>query len=142
FAAGLAVQADGKIVVAGNANFSGAYGHSDTALARYNPDRSLDTAFGTGGKGILNVGHHIHRVAIQADGRIVVAGDKYTGNSWDFALARFDTDGTLDANFGSGGIVTTDFHGDYDSARSLAIQPDGRIVVVGYGTNDPALGSD
>src|SRR6266478_4724094 len=128
FATGLAVQADGKIVVAGNANFNGTYGHSDSALARYNPDGSLDTTFGTGGQVIMNVADHFHRLAIQSDGRIVVAGDRNTGSSWDFALARFNTDGTLDGNFGTGGVLTTDFHGGYDSARGLTIQPDGKIV--------------
>jgi uncharacterized delta-60 repeat protein len=141
FATGLAVQADGKLVVAGDANYQGPNGHADCALARYNADGGLDNTFGTGGQIIVALTDHIHGIAIQADGRIVVAGDKYSGASWDFALARFNGDGSLDGTFGTGGLATTDFNGGYDSARSLAIQPDGRIVAVGYGTSNPAIGS-
>lgn len=141
FAVSLVIQADGKIVVAGNANYQGPNGHADCALAQYNPDGSLDTTFGSGGCVIAGAADHVHHLAIQADGRIVVVGDKYSGTSWDFALARFNSDGSLDASFGTGGLVTTDFNGAYDSARSVAIQPDGRIVAVGYGTSDPAIGS-
>ncbi|MCI0552868.1 MAG: DUF5050 domain-containing protein, partial [Anaerolineae bacterium] len=74
-------------------------------------------------------------LAIQADGRIVVAGE----TSSDFALARYNADGSPDAGFGSNGLVTTDFAASGDVAHSLAIQADGRIVVVGESDEDFAL---
>jgi uncharacterized delta-60 repeat protein len=78
-------------------------------------------------------------LALQPDGKIVVAGS----SGLDFALARYNADGSLDAGFGSGGTVTTDF-GDWDRAPAVAIQADGKIVVAGttggfYGPDDIAL---
>src|SRR5262249_57713777 len=73
-------------------------------------------------------------VAVQLDGKIVGAGVAYFSSSLalnrDFALARYNGDGTLDASFGTGGKVTTDFS-PIDFANSLVIQPDGKIVVAG-----------
>src|SRR5215475_1919847 len=137
------VQADGKIVAAGEANLDGG---ESFALARYNSNGTLDTTFGTGGK----VGTafasgsasytQAFSVAVQPDGRIVAAGYTEIGAClfnglelpcFDFAVARYNSNGTLDAGFGTGGRVTTDFGGPYDQAESVAVQPDGRIVVAG-----------
>jgi uncharacterized delta-60 repeat protein len=138
------VQADGKIVAAGYANLDGG---ESFALARYNSNGTLDTTFGTGGKvgTAFDSGHgfsyaQASSVAVQPDGRIVAAGNKEIGAClfngleqpcFDFALARYNSDGTLDASFGTGGRVTTDFAGPNDQAESVAVQPDGRIVVAG-----------
>ena len=142
----MALQADGKIVMVG-----GSFG--DFVLARYNLDGSLDSSFGAGGlvttDFLGNVsGNDAHGVAIQADGKIVVAGQAVVGrtannlSNFDFALARYNADGSLDASFGSGGKVTTDFNGGADRAFALAIQPDGKIVVVGdAGFSSPIGGS-
>jgi len=70
-------------------------------------------------------------VAIQPNGKIVAAGAAIIGGGIDFALARYNSDGTLDASFGSGGIVTTDLAGPQDQANSVAIQPNGKIVAAG-----------
>jgi uncharacterized delta-60 repeat protein len=113
------VQSDGKFVAAGRSN-------SDTALARYNPDGSLDTTFAGDGKHTTAFGGGAAGVAIQVDDRIVTAGR----DGSDFALARFSPDGSPDASFSGDGRQSTDFGGD-DSASDLAIQPDGRIVVAG-----------
>jgi len=129
------VQPDGKIVVAGVANIEG---EEDFALVRYNDDGTLDATFGAGGKaitgfGLLQQGYSFafpHSVALQPDGKIVVAGVAYIGPGRDFALARYNSDGTLDATFGTAGQVLTDFTRD-DAAFSLAIQPDGKILVAG-----------
>ena len=129
----IAIQPDGKIVAAGGAT-SDATG-SDFALARYNSDGSLDAGFGSGGKVTTNffrAGDTATAIAIQPDGKIVAAGiatNDLTG--LDFALARYNSDGSLDASFGSGGKVTTDFFGDGDQARTIAIQSDGKIVAAG-----------
>jgi uncharacterized delta-60 repeat protein len=124
---GVAIQGDGKIVAAG---LSG----SDFALARYNSDGSLDTAFDGDGKVTTDFAgptDQAHAVAIQGDGKIVAAG--FAGSDFDFALARYNTDGSLDTTFGGDGKVTTDFagSGSRDEAHAVAIQGDGKIVAAG-----------
>ncbi|MFF1658467.1 calcium-binding protein [Streptomyces sp. NPDC058255] len=121
----MALQPDGRIVVAG---YTGST-RFDFALARYNSDGSLDSGFGTGGRVVTDFGDYefVNGVAVQSDGKIVAAGS--TGG--DFALARYNANGSLDSGFGTGGRVTTDFGGTNDRANDLALQPDGRIVTAG-----------
>lgn len=135
---GVAIQPDGKIVVSGDMldddNLD-----EQISLARLNPDGSLDAAtFGTNGNGTVattlpnfrNVGGGL---ALQRDGKIVVAGTvfSYSNSANDnLALARFDTNGSLDPAFGESGIVTTDF-GLNENGMGVLIQADGKIVVVG-----------
>jgi uncharacterized delta-60 repeat protein len=140
----IAIQQDGKIVLAGVAFSIDTF--SDFALARYDSDGSLDTTFGSGGKVITEFSNSAGQVsadqafdmAIQNDGKIVLAGWTFINNSGtsDFALARYNIDGSLDSSFGSGGKVTTDF-GGADILRALVIQPDGRIVAAGGGEGLP-----
>jgi len=130
---GTAIQMDGKIVVAGTND-----SNADIILARYETDGSLDASFGTGGIVTTAIGSGsdvCYDVAIQSDGKIVVAGFSYNGANNDFALVRYGTDGTLDASFGTGGIVTTAIGLNYDFGCSVAIQADGKIVVAGYSNN-------
>ena len=145
FALGLAIQADDKIVVAGE---SDTLISADVALARYNADGTLDISFGTGGKVISDFGgtcDFATSVAIQANGKIVVAGSSGATceGPFDFGLARYNTDGTPDITFGTGGKVTTDFGGTFDLALDVAIQADSKIVAAGFtdasGTRDFAL---
>jgi len=134
----IALQQDGKIVVAGVANIDGG---EDFALVRYNSNGTLDVSFGTGGKVTTDfdlVGQGFSfafasSVAVQQDGRIVAAGDAYIDGGRDFALARYNNNGTLDASFGTGGKVNTNFSGSTfaDFANSVAVQPDGKIVAAG-----------
>src|SRR5438876_1187397 len=126
----LALQADGRIVVAGSSS-AGGFG-SGFALARYNPDGSLDPSF-RGGRVVTSFADRdeASALALQADGKIVVAGFSDAGGRQDFALARYNPDGGLDLSFGSGGRVLTDFGGD-DEAAALALQADGKIVVAGF----------
>src|SRR5579885_1749835 len=130
---GVAIQADGKIVVIG---FSDANRDFDFALARYNPDGSLDTSFGGDGKVLTDFGgsdDESFGVAIQADGKIVVAGFSDVNGDFDFAIVRYNPDGSLDNTFGNGGKIATDFGGGSDDgAFALSIQTDGRIVVSGF----------
>jgi uncharacterized delta-60 repeat protein len=118
----MALQADGRIVLAGQAD--GGAGIAVT-LARYNSDGSLDATFGAGGVAVSGIPGAANAVAVQPDGRIVVAG-------LSFLVTRFDADGTLDAGFGSGGSVAVPF-GPVGSSEAFAIlvQPDGRIVAAG-----------
>lgn len=98
---------------------------------------ALDPSFGQGGKVRTIIGLHsgASDVAIQRDGKIVVVGTtSLVGSllpSADFAIARYNTDGSRDPTFGVNGIVVTDFFGLSDHASAVAIQPDGKIVVVG-----------
>jgi uncharacterized delta-60 repeat protein len=138
------IQPDGKIVVAGGAfplfTFLGNF-----EVVRYNTNGSLDTSFGDGGivTTIFPAGSYAFDVALQPDGKIIAAGtffvdfDPGESSDTDFALARYNPDGTPDATFGVGGQVTTDFVGFEDDAFSVLIQPDGKIVAVGS-ANDPA----
>jgi uncharacterized delta-60 repeat protein len=137
----VALQSDGKIVVAGTAQSVG----RDFALARYNSNGTLDTSFSGYGKVTTDFSGGTdggEAVALQSDGKIVVAGFGYqAGTDFDFALARYDSDGTLDTSFGSDGKVTTDFSGRRDEARAMALQSDGKIVVAGW-SNQVGSGDD
>src|SRR5919106_2509881 len=110
-ARGVAIQEDGKIVAAG---FAGA----EFGLARYNTDGALDTTFDGDGKVTTDFAGSTDQafgVAIQGDGKIVAGGcvSCFTGTD-DFALARYNTDGSLDTTFSGDGNVTTDFAADFD----------------------------
>jgi len=88
-------------------------------------------------------GSYASDVALQADGKIIAAGTVFVDfiigepSDTDFALARYNSDGSLDPTFGNGGTVSTDFFGNEDDAFSVLIQPDGKIVAVGS-ANNPA----
>ena len=115
----------------------------DLALVRYNPDGTRNTSFGTGGivtTDIFGDADQAEAVAVQPDGKIVVAGlaAKIVGTSSDFVLARYNPDGTLDQSFGSHGIVTKDFGGE-DAAVAVAIASNGKIVVAGPASDHIAL---
>ena len=135
FGNSVAIQADGKIVVAGSSS-NGTY--YDFAVVRYNSDGSLDAGFGTGGKVTTAIGSFDEEgksVAIQADGKIVVAGYSSNGTYKDFAVVRYNSNGTLDGGFGTGGKVTTPIGSFDEEGNSVAIQADGMIVVAGYSYN-------
>ena len=97
----------------------------------------LDSSFGIGGKVLTEFNGHGDGgwgVALQSDDKNVVAGDSYSGTDAvtdDFALARYNADGTLDPTFGIGGKVTTDFEANEDVASAVAIQADDKIVAAG-----------
>jgi uncharacterized delta-60 repeat protein len=134
FAQSVAIQSDGKIVVAGYCN----YPSTDFALARYNPDGSLDTTFDEDGKLTTAFGSTTDEatsVAIQSDGKIVVAGSSYNGGKYEFALARYNVNGALDTLFDGDGKLTTNIGNLFDVANSVAIQSDSKILVAGYSHN-------
>ena len=130
----MAVQADGKIVVVGAA-FNGT--DTDIAVARYNTDGSLDATFGTGGKvttSLFAVNESGNAVAIQADGKILVAGITVNAGNTDFALIRYNANGSLDTSFDTDGKLSTVVGTGYDEATSIAVQSDGKILVAGLAT--------
>jgi uncharacterized delta-60 repeat protein len=129
----LALQGDGKILVAGYAQPTGS--NEDFALVRYNGNGSLDTSFNGTGKVVtaFSIGGDGGRsVAVRSDGKIIVAGYAYVGSNYDFALARYNSDGSLDASFnGTGKLTTAIQSGLWDVAKSVVLQSDGKIVVAG-----------
>jgi uncharacterized delta-60 repeat protein len=134
-AAAVALQDDGGIVAVGQAHRGGG---TDFGLARYDTDGSLDLGFSGDGKqttGFGGIGDRANGVAIQADGKIVAvghAGGDFSDAPGDFGLARYNPDGSLDHSFSGDGRQTTDF-GGRDEALDVALQDDGKIVVVGRG---------
>ncbi len=130
----VALQSNGKILVAGFTD-PGPLSDYVLALARYNEDGTLDGTFSGDGKvttAIGNAGDIAHSMSIQSDGKILLAGFS-TQASIDFALVRYNEDGSLDTAFGIGGIVTTDLgFGSDDRGQSVVVQHDGKIVVSGF----------
>ena len=135
------IQPDGKIVLAGTSdNTVGTF----FAVVRYNLDGTLDTTFSNDGKLRANIGgvgpDKGFAIALQPDGKILVAGesaDDLSGDR-DFALARFTSSGAFDTTFQSGS-VTTNFNDSTDVARSVTIQPDGKILLSGFSHNGSNL---
>ncbi len=130
---GVAIQPDGKILV-GAAAPNGSV--TDLAVVRFNPNGSLDKTFNGTGKRSVSFGAGIgswaaeswgRNLALQKDGKIVISGGTSTGN---FAVLRLNPNGALDATFSGDGKQATDFGGT-DYGRAVALQPDGKIVVVG-----------
>lgn len=139
-ATSVAIQPDGKIVAAGTTYGSD---NNDVALLRLNPDGTLDSEFG-GGDGIVvsdfTESDYAYSVLLTPQGKILVGGAQGTFRGHNFAIIRYNADGTLDATFGGGdGLVTTDFGAD-DQIRDMAFTPDGGVVAVGgldrRGAND------
>jgi uncharacterized delta-60 repeat protein len=141
YATAVVLQPDGRIVAAGLTQTGGT---DDFALARYNSDGSLDPTFGVGGTVTTDLGgfESAYDAVLQPDGNIVAVGPTGSGSTptTDFALLRYNPDGSLDPGFGSGGRVTTDFAGDVDIPSAVALQPDGRIVAAGL--TETATGDD
>lgn len=155
-----AVQADGKIVLVGAVQLN-TYGNYDFAVTRLNEDGSLDTSFGDNGTKVIafdlggtdeddNLAFDLDVatcVAIQSDGKIVVGGyaQRDSSGNFDFAVARLNTDGSMDSSFSSDGkaLVAFDYGGAGDDrATGIAIQSDGRIVLVGTCQQDASGAGD
>ena len=129
YAVGLVIQADGKIVAAGPASGSG----GRFGLVRYAEDGSLDSTFSSDGKVFTNFttgGDYAYDLALQADGKLIAIG-RAGGAGGKFALARYESDGTLDTTFGGDGKVTTNFLIGDDFAFGVALQADGKIIAAG-----------
>jgi uncharacterized delta-60 repeat protein len=139
----LVMQPDGKLVVAGSWS-SVAGGASGLLVARYDPDGSPDPTFGSNGGVAVHFipgrNGSVDRalaVALQADGKIVVAGTTTYKNNSDFALARFTATGEPDGDFGIEGMKRDDFGGSDDVATGLVLLPNGKIIASGYTNGNP-----
>lgn len=136
----LAILPDGGVVVAGRVtNLSS--GGSSGVLFRFSSAGVLDPTFGPDGSGTFvstfgATGASLNSLVRQSDGSFIAAGGVSSGN---FLIAKFTANGTLDTTFGTGGFVTTDFNGGSESAASILLQPDGRIIAGGVSSNDSAL---
>ena len=119
---------DGRLIQVGTT--TGSSGSVDIGIVCYQSNGSLDTTFGFGGKTTVDLNSGTEGawgVAVAGDGRIVVVG----ATNGDFLLLRYNSNGTLDATFGNGGYVVTDFGSNYDVARSVSILPSGQILAAG-----------
>lgn len=149
YSSALAIQRDGKIL-----DLSGHSGDGTDVLVRYTASGRLDPSFGRGGKIFTRVRDRNRAIALQDDGKIIVAGTHIGDDPHGFVLARYTSDGKLDPSFGSGGLALTapfrrpagepEYRGPAGEAEfvnpvSVAIRPDGKIVVVGKSESGIAL---
>jgi uncharacterized delta-60 repeat protein len=143
--AGVAIEADGTIVAAGNEAGGG------LLLVGFNGDGSLDGSFGQGGVVTFDTGsepggivwNKTGGVLLQPDGRIVVAGGgELSGSPSPWLLARFDADGTPDTTFGTGGQVVTAFGTQGAEALAVSLAPDGSLVAAGVVLQPPSTGEN
>lgn len=145
-AAACLVQPDGKLLVIGTVTQDNTTGFdTDIEVRRYTINQfnihELDTTFGNGGILFFSIGSSYDRAfgaALQADGKIVITGDYWTGTNWDIFVLRLNSNGFADqtfGTFGSNGRVTTAVSSTTDGATSVAVQSDGKIVVAGYTAN-------
>ncbi len=156
----LAVDGVGRIYLAGSRNIHG-QGDQDFVVARLLPDGERDMQFGTDGWVGLDLSgtgssEQVTSIALQSDGKILLAGTSNRQGSFDFTLVRLLPDGSPDSRFGTQGMVATDFGGG-EAVYSLHVAPDGRILAAGFsstggydiavagylpdGTLDPSFGS-
>ncbi len=127
----MALQPDGKIIAVGHT----ITGNLSFAVYRFNPDGTPDVSFGAGGAVFPQVVGGANDVVVQPDGKIIIVGigNAHTPNYPDFAVVRLNPNGSPDNSFGAGGIVITEIRTGIvsDEPGSVALQPDGKIVVLG-----------
>lgn len=129
----LARQSDGKIVAAGTSRLGIAY---NCALVRYNANGTVDSSFGSQGKVVTSLtsgDDGIYSITIQPDGKILATG--YAGgegNNGDWAILRYNANGTPDTSFNGNGRIIVNLGGSTDVGRAILVQPDGKILVGGY----------
>ena len=133
---GIALQADGKLIVVGS-SIQGS--STDFAIARLDANGALDLTFDADGKLTFSFGTTsdvAYSVAVQSDGRILVGGSSKVGSNTDldFALARLNSNGSLDTSFDADGKVSAALGSSDDEAYAITLQPNGQIVLAGYAT--------
>ena len=142
----VAVSSTGRIIVGGGTG-SFPFGASDFQLVQYNADGSLDLSFGSGGIVTTNFAgfdsiDSIFAIFVTSDGKITAAGASRAASPGDFAVARYNSDGSLDSSFGSGGKVTTDvLAGSDDTGNGVVVHPDGSITAAGTASSTSGTSS-
>lgn len=130
----MVIQSDGRILVAGSSSNDADGGDNDFAVARYTKGGLLDPTFGQGGKTLVDFedGDDIANcIALQNDGKVIIAGSSEKSGKRVLALARFNPDGRRDLTFGKRGKVVTEFEGRNGIATGVSLLSDGRIIIVG-----------
>ena len=130
----LALQDDGKIILGGSV-YNQNTTFDDYALVRLNSDGTPDNTFGTGGLVITDIDGYwdnAYAMVLQTDGKILLAGEGYITSNRKVCVVRYNTDGTLDASFGAGGIAIHVIGCGEERTRAIALQADGKIIVAGY----------
>lgn len=133
----VAIQTDGKILVSGYVTNSSII-DENFSLVRYNSSGNLDSTFGTNGIIMTDFGTLYdcgYSIFMQSDGKIIVAGQGSNFSTYDFAMARYKNNGSLDSTFGLNGKIITDLLGYNDFAKSVYIQNDGKILIAGHSNN-------
>jgi uncharacterized delta-60 repeat protein len=131
----LALTLDEKIVVAGYSDT--ASNGTDFAVVRYLSNGSLDPAFNSTGKVLVDIGgaghdDYCYNVAVQADGKVVMTGVRYTTTTaYDLVIVRLNENGSLDTTLNGSGMVVSAIGSGNSTGGDVAVQPDGKIVVVG-----------
>ncbi len=134
YAADIAVDEDGNILVAGSTYT--ADGAGESAVVRYNSKGVLDKTFGKNGKAVVDLGgdDSADAIALQPDGKILLAGaGNPNGEAYDFVVGRLNPDGSLDEDFGVEGTYWVDVKEGMDWATDVAVLPDGSIILGGSG---------
>ncbi len=136
YAYAMEIQPDGKIILAGQAYYLP--GNSSLVLTRYNTNGDLDLTFGSGGilgssLGFASEG--IYDIAVQNDGKIIAVGHAGSGSSIDIFIHRFEPNGGLDGTFDVDGLIFYSLSPGSEGATSVAVQPDGKILVGGAVSN-------
>ncbi len=130
FARSVALQSDGKIVVAGSTRQD--LSNYDIALIRYHPDGSPDHTFGVNGVVKTDVGNEFgNSVAVQPDQKIIVAGGLTTTTIYDFAILRYQPDGTLDNSFGTNGLISISFGAGDSEGHAVTLGRHGEVIIAG-----------
>lgn len=128
------LQSNGKIILGGSVfTSSWAFG-----VKRCNTNGTIDNTFGTSGSTVIDISPNLdfgRAIAIQADDKIILAGQSNNGTNDDIVVVRLNSDGTIDNTFGSNGIVTTTVSAYSELANDIVVQSDGKIVVGGGAYN-------
>ena len=128
----IAIQQDEKLLLAGSSNGS-------FSITRLNTNGTYDSSFSSDGKLIFSfgagIGSKINKLLLQPDGKIIAIGQAYNGVDYDFGMARFNTDGSIDVTFGTAGKTLVNIGPANDFGQDAALQSDGRILVCGYSNN-------
>ncbi len=134
FSKSIIEQSNGKILVSGY-TINGT--NNDFAIVRLNSDGSYDNTFDTDGKALFPIGtgnDESYGMAVQVDGKIILTGQTYNTTNYDFATIRLNNNGSIDTSFANLGKAIVQFSGQ-DYGRSVDIQSNGKILIVGSGTN-------